>query len=266
MTLVDFLPTFETMISTDSNAAERVRFNHIVDDDRYQWEKPYVLAQMPNLPDGEETNVEVEQGTHLVKDIRGSEDRLSLDEDLFAYIQHESKTLDFWSSSSIEPYVEEMCQVVKKYTGTKKAICYDFRESSVWSFGYCPWLIFMQVRDNKSMSADEMNSMGRNIPAPPIETVHIGLSHRSMPEYSQLTVSEDHTPAGGHGRLLSVLTPNEQKQILSGALRARIIKLGSRSRPPSKVLTFDGKCVAPNHFTDTGLTFGYLRSSQSQPE
>ena len=98
---------------------------------RYEYEKPYLLTQVPStdVPDGVITNLEFqrEEGVKIRDARHMSKTHFSYDQHSFKFVHHKPATETKLSSESIRAYCKEMTEFVSREFGADRALCYDFR-------------------------------------------------------------------------------------------------------------------------------------------
>ena len=154
-------------------------FSYLADIEKYHSEKPYVYSGP--LPPGAErlrTNIETSVYKNLTAtDIRGHEDRLSLDQHGFK-IRRLSQTQDELdvSKNNPEQYMQGLAAMMKQDPDCELALCYNCRVRPLHIEMYIAHKMHAKYRKSTAVSREPSSQeIGTNAhPDEPAETPHIG--------------------------------------------------------------------------------------------
>lgn len=126
-----------------------VTFHNIVFTPNLASEKPYNIniLKIPASAGVPTTNITYAAHRTLVSDIRGYEDKLSLEEDGIMYAPYISDVVPTYERASISAYSNAMVELLGKYVEAEKIFCYDMRVGLLTSVVLLRGVVGRSVRE-----------------------------------------------------------------------------------------------------------------------
>ena len=93
---------------------------------RYDFEKPFVILDMPDIPEDESTNLAFDEHPVKLHNMRTQKDKLSLEHDYFCISEHKTNVRNFRNLAAIKDYGSEVAEILSGLTSAHRIICSDY--------------------------------------------------------------------------------------------------------------------------------------------
>lgn len=105
----------------------QAEFGYLADIPLWKVEKPYAIDQVPGTPDGQVTNIQIENRLTSIGDLRSSSIRPTLPEHSFTFIETPSSFSGHSEEEMMTSYADEVNKLLRGMFGTDRVITYDLR-------------------------------------------------------------------------------------------------------------------------------------------
>ncbi|KAJ5725135.1 uncharacterized protein N7483_006492 [Penicillium malachiteum] len=180
-----------------SGSSQPVTFKYIANIPLWQSEKPYVIDQIPDIPEGSLSNLIYEDHeSHSLHNLRGYEEGVNTFDNSFQFIKHPTKLTALAEEEMMVPYAEEINDLLKTIFKTDHVITYDLRSKA----------------GKKGIAQTE-------------QEVHPSRKLFKEPQGCISYCLNYHSRDGGWDRVARHLTDEELAKFKSGKWRARIVNV-----------------------------------------
>lgn len=105
----------------------QAEFGYLADIPLWKVEKPYAIDQVPGTPDGQITNIQIENHLTTIGDLRSCSVLPTLSEHSFTFLEAPSGLSVHSEEEMMTSYADEVNKLLRGIFGTDRVITYDLR-------------------------------------------------------------------------------------------------------------------------------------------